>query len=69
MRGGHDWGARFDETPSEGVLERLAGMAPREMRRTWMTAFGNARLAGRGCIEMGDLPGGNARRQPIGFMQ
>ncbi len=69
LRAGHDWGQRFGAAPSDGVLERLSGMAPREMRRAWMTAFGNARLAGRDSIEMADLPGGNARRQPIGFMQ
>ena len=51
----HDWGRRFDETPSEAVLERLAAMAPREMRRAWMTAFGNARLAGRDAIDVADL--------------
>jgi ATP-dependent Lon protease len=69
LRGQHDWGRRFDEAPSEAVLERLAALAPREMRRAWMTAFGNARLAGRGCIELADLPGAGSRRQPIGFVQ
>jgi ATP-dependent Lon protease len=69
LRGQHDWGRRFDEAPSETVLERLAALAPREMRRAWMTAFGNARLAGRGCIELADLPGSGGRRQPIGFVQ
>jgi ATP-dependent Lon protease len=69
LRAGHDWGLRFDLAPSENVLERLSGMAPREMRRAWMTAFGNARLAGRDGIELADLPGGSARRAPIGFVQ
>ena len=69
LRASHAWGLRFDETPSEAVLERLAAMAPREMRRAWMTGFGNARLAGRGCVELADLPGGNGRRQAMGFMQ
>ncbi len=69
LRGEHDWGRRFDEAPGDAVLERLAALAPREMRRAWMTAFGNARLAGRGCIELADLPGGNPRRSPIGFVQ
>ena len=68
LRAGHDWGQRFDESPSETVLERLSIMAPREMRRAWMTAFGNARLAGRACVELADLPGANGKRQPIGFM-
>ena len=69
LRGAHDWGLRFDETPGDAVLERLAGLAPREMRRAWMTAFGNARLAGRSAIELGDLPGAGPKRQPIGFVQ
>ena len=69
LRAEHGWGQRFDEEPAEAVLERMAGMAPREMRRAWMTAFGNARLAGRGSVELADLPGGAARRAPIGFMQ
>jgi ATP-dependent Lon protease len=44
-------------------------MAPREMRRAWMTGFGNARLSGRASVELSDLPGANPRRQPIGFVQ
>ena len=69
LRGSHEWGQRFDEQPSEAVLERLSGTAPREMRRSWMTAFGNARLAGRDAVEVADLPGGNPKRGPIGFVQ
>jgi ATP-dependent Lon protease len=67
LRGEHDWGQRFDEAPTEAVLERLALLAPREMRRAWMTGFGNARLEGRATIELADLPDAQARRQPIGF--
>lgn len=69
LRSGHDWGARFDDTPSDAVLDRLAGMAPREMRRAWMTGFGNARLAGRAAVELSDLPGTGSKRAPIGFVQ
>ena len=69
LRSGHGWGQRFDEEPSDAVLERMSVLAPREMRRAWMTAFGNARLAGRGAIELADLPGAGSKRQPIGFMQ
>lgn len=69
LRAEHDWGSRFDPEPGEAVLERMAALAPREMRRAWMTAFGNARLAGRGCIELADLPEGSGRRSPLGFMQ
>jgi len=69
LRGDHDWGRRFDELPTEAVLERLAAMARREMRRAWMTAFGNARLDSRATVEMADLPGSSALRSPIGFVQ
>ena len=34
----------------------MADLAPREMRRAWTAAFGNARLAGRDAVEPGDLP-------------
>jgi ATP-dependent Lon protease len=69
LRHGHRWGERFAETPSDEVLERMSELAPREMRRAWTTAFGNARLAGRGAIEAADLPQANAKRSPIGFVQ
>jgi ATP-dependent Lon protease len=69
LRTDHDWGQRFDDTPADAVLQRLAGMAPREMRRAWMAAFGNARLAGRYSVEVADLPGAGLKRQAIGFMQ
>ena len=69
LRGAHDWGSRFDEEPGDAVLDRLAETAPREMRRAWMTAFGNARLDGRSQVEVRDLPAPNARRAPIGFVQ
>ena len=69
LRAQHGWGQRFDEVPPDAVLERLSSMAPREMRRAWMTGFGNARLAGHGAVELADLPDGAARRSPIGFTQ
>ncbi len=67
IRAEHDWGRRFDEQPPEAVLERLSGLAPREMRRAWMTAFGNARLEDRATLSLDDLPDTGARRTPIGF--
>ena len=67
LRSEHDWGRRFDDSPAEPVLERLATMAPREMRRAWMTGFGNARLDGRATVELADLPDPHAKRKPIGF--
>jgi ATP-dependent Lon protease len=69
LREGHDWGQRFEEQPPESVLERMSQMAPREMRRAWMTAFGNARLDGRGALELADLPDASGKRGPMGFVQ
>jgi ATP-dependent Lon protease len=67
IRGAHDWGRRFAPEPSDEVLDRVGGLAPREMRRAWMTAFGNARLAGRDELQPGDLPEPHGKRAPIGF--
>ncbi len=69
IRADHDWGQRFEPELSAQVLAELAGLAPREMRRALMTAFGNAKLDGRGALEVRDLPEQGARRQPIGFVQ
>lgn len=67
IRADHDWGQRFDPAPRGDVLDRLAELAPREMRRALMTGFGNARLASSDAIRMDDLPSTNARRTKIGF--
>jgi ATP-dependent Lon protease len=69
IRRDHDWGSRFDPEPSASVLEAMSELAPREMRRAWMTAFGNAKLDRRFAIEVRDLPPAQVRRSPIGFMQ
>jgi ATP-dependent Lon protease len=70
IRGQHDWGRQFEPEPGDSVLERCAALAPREMRRAWMTAFGNARLDGRDAIVLTDLPaaGHAGKRGPLGFM-
>jgi len=69
IRVAHDWGSRFEPEPSDAVLDRQCELAPREMRRAWMAAFGNAKLAGRERIELRDLPEPSSRRSPIGFIQ
>jgi len=68
IRAGHDWGRRFAPEPTDEVLDRLVDMPPREMRRAWMTAFGNARLDGRDAIKMDDLPTATGGRSRIGFL-
>ena len=69
IRAAHDWGRRFDEEPPEAVLELLSRMAPREMRRAWMTAFGNAKLDHRDHLLPRDLPEPAHKRSAIGFVQ
>jgi ATP-dependent Lon protease len=69
IRTTHDWGSRFAPEPASDVLDAMSELAPREMRRSWMTAFGNAKLAGRGEVQVRDLPEQHGRRTPIGFMQ
>ena len=68
IRCDHGWGQRFDDEPSADVLDCLAELAPREMRRALMTGFGNARLAHRGSIEAEDLPKCGNGKAKIGFL-
>jgi ATP-dependent Lon protease len=67
IRESHHWGRAFPQTPSAAVLERLSAIAPREMRRELVGAFGNARLESRDEISPDDLAGRNARRPRMGF--
>ena len=69
IRADHDWGQRFDPEPSEAVLGPLSHLAPREMRRALMTAFGNAKLDGRYTLEARDLPDHASKRTAMGFVQ
>ena len=69
IRADHDWGSRFAPDPRDDVLDCMSEMAPREMRRAWMTAFGNAKLARRDHVQTEDLPESGPRRAPIGFVQ
>ena len=69
IRAEHDWGKHFDPEPDNDVLECLAEMAPRDMRRALMTGFGNARLAGQRTLKVDDIPKANQGKSKIGFMQ
>jgi ATP-dependent Lon protease len=68
IRGEHGWGSRFGEEPRDDVLDQLAELAPRDMRRALMTGFGNARLESRGEILLDDLPKPSAGRGRLGFL-
>jgi len=69
IRAGHDWGRLIDPEPLDDVLDHLAQMPPREMRRALMTGFGNARLDRRSTVEITDLPKAATGRSRIGFVQ
>jgi len=69
IRSEHGWGARFDPEPSDDLLDLLAELAPREMRRALMTGFGNARLDQRDHIAPEDLPKPSTGKGRIGFVQ
>ncbi|MCC2635485.1 AAA family ATPase [Ramlibacter sp.] len=69
IRGQHGWGSRFDAEPEDDVLDCLAELAPREMRRALMTGFGNARLAHRGTLQADDLPKCGGNKTKMGFVQ
>ena len=69
LRNEHDWGRLFAEEPADDVLDQLATLAPREMRRALMTGFGNARLERRDTIEARDLPRAGHAKSRIGFLQ
>ena len=67
IRGAHDWGKRFPEAPGAAVVDKLAALSPREMRRAVQSAFGNAKLAGRAELRPEDIQDGRGARRRIGF--
>jgi len=69
IRAEHDWGRLFTPEPQDDVLDLLAQMPPREMRRALMTGFGNARLEQRERVEADDLPRAAGAKGRIGFVQ
>lgn len=69
IRSEHDWGRYFADEPADDVLDQLAELAPREMRRALMTGFGNARLAGHAVIQADDLPKSSPGKGRMGFLQ
>jgi ATP-dependent Lon protease len=67
IRQEHAWGSYFEDA-SDAVLNALAEMAPRELRRALMTGFGNARLAGRAQLHVDDIPRPEQSKSRIGFV-
>lgn len=69
IRAEHGWGERFEAEPADDVLDQLATLAPRDMRRFLMTGFGNAKLDRRGRITVDDLPRSSTPKGKMGFVQ
>ncbi|MGH6884871.1 MAG: AAA family ATPase [Geminicoccales bacterium] len=67
IRGTHDWGKRFPQAPSTAVVDRLAALSPREMRRAVLAAFGNAKVAGRAELRPEDVQDAGGAKRRIGF--
>ena len=68
LRSEHAWGKVFPVNLSDEALDKVARLAPREMRRTLLGAFGNAKLAGRNEVLAEDLCDERIARRPrIGF--
>ncbi|MFN7887223.1 MAG: AAA family ATPase [Betaproteobacteria bacterium] len=68
LRDEHAWGKLFPDVLDDGALERLAKLKPREMRRVMLTAFGNAKLAGRHEVRAEDITDERVVKKPrIGF--
>ena len=63
----HRW--PFPPEPSEGVLERLASIPPRDMRKLLLDAFGTARLQGRDELAPEDIDAKKlcGRKARVGF--
>src|SRR5690349_1084316 len=63
----HNW--RFPPEPSESVLDRLASLPPRDMRKLLLDAFGTARLAERDYLVPEDVDARKlcGRRARVGF--
>ena len=68
LRDEHSWGRLFPADLDADALERLSKLKPREMRRVMLSAFGNAKLAGRHEVLADDVSDERvARKSRIGF--
>ena len=69
IRAEHGWGEHFASDPQDDVLDLLAELPPRDMRRALMTGFGNARLERRDTLRVVDLPKSGLKKGQMGFLQ
>lgn len=56
IRTSHNWGNNFEEEPESELVDYLAEIGPREMRRTLVASFGNARLRDSSKVTTDDIP-------------
>lgn len=68
IRAEHEWGQRFEEKPSDDLLDMIAKLVPREMRKALMVGFGNAQLAKKNLISPDDLLSNRSEKVRIGFL-
>ncbi len=63
----HNW--PFPPEPSEALIDRLATIPPRDMKKLLLDAFGTARLAGRNALAPEDIDSRKlcGRRTRLGF--
>jgi ATP-dependent Lon protease len=63
----HRW--PFPPEPAEGLLDRLATIPPRDMKKLLLDAFGTAQLAGRDCLVPEDIDAKKlcGRKARVGF--
>jgi ATP-dependent Lon protease len=68
LRNEHSWGQQFPEEPAASMIDRLAQLKPREMRRVLLAAFGNAKLSQRQEVIAEDVTAERVvRKARIGF--
>jgi ATP-dependent Lon protease len=68
IRADHDWGRHFVHEAGEDVLDALATLAPREMRRALMKAFGSAKLERCDHLTPDDIGAQGKKKNSIGFV-
>lgn len=68
IRTDHSWGKDFDVEPNSDLLDALAEIGPREMRKALMVGFGNAKLQKMGTVAPRHLPQPKNKKTSIGFM-
>lgn len=67
LRNGHSWGAYFESEPNSDLLDVLAEIGPRDMRKALRDAFGNAKLENATKVVPAHIPSRSNKKTSIGF--